>query len=116
MSKNELAYLLDVLSAAKQVIKFTENVEKERFENDELIQSGVIRQIELMGEATKHLTGEFKARYQEIPWKKMAGMRDILIHSYDYIDLDEVWNAVQISIPDIIKKIDQIFQKEGRSE
>jgi uncharacterized protein with HEPN domain len=113
MSKNELGYLLDILTAARLVIKFMEGVDRERFERDELVQSGVIRQIELMGEAAKHLSEEFKAKYPEIPWKKMAGMRDILIHAYDYIDLDEVWNAVQFSIPDMIDKGERIFQEEG---
>jgi uncharacterized protein with HEPN domain len=113
MSKNELGYLLDILTAARLVIKFTEGVDRDRFERDELVQSGVIRQIELMGEAAKHLSEKFKAKHLEIPWKKMAGMRDILIHAYDYVDLDEVWNAVQFSVPDLIDKGERIFQEEG---
>jgi uncharacterized protein with HEPN domain len=58
-----------------------------------MCQSAIIRQLEIIGEATKHLSAAFRGNHPDIPWQKMAGMRDILIHAYDAVDLDEVWNA-----------------------
>lgn len=72
MSKNELGYLLDILTAARLVIKFAEGVDRVRFETDELVQSGVIRQIELMGEAAKHLSSEgfHRSAYHQFPLRR----------------------------------------------
>ena len=74
MSQRDLSYLLDVLSAARLAIQFTQTIDKETFNKDDLIQSGVMRQIEIMGEATKRLSQEMRDKYPEIPWQKIAGI------------------------------------------
>jgi len=73
-----------------------------------LIQDGVIRQLEIIGEATKRLSKEFKDRYPEIPWKDIAGMRDKLIHGYFGVDLDAVWDTAKKDIPGLRGKIEEI--------
>ena len=109
MLPRDRSYLIDLVQAGKQIQDFIQGIDKERFDNSSLIQSAVIRQIEIIGEATKRLSEQFRSEHSEIPWKKISGMRDILIHSYDHVDIDEVWNAVDTSIPSLIKQIETLI-------
>ena len=108
MPARDLAYVLDVLNAARTVQTFMAGVDKATFEQDLMRQSAVARQIEIMGEATKRLSASFRDGYPDIPWRQIAGMRDILIHAYDRVDLDEVWTTVQVSIPRLIPQLEQL--------
>ena len=79
-----------------------------------LVQAGVMREIEIMGEAAKRLTNEFKEKYPDIPWKKVAGMRDKLIHGYFGVDLDAVWDTVKKDINVLEGKIKDIIEREDK--
>lgn len=112
MPPRDPSYLTDILEAARLIRSFVEGVSKERFDESPLIQSAVIRQMEIIGEATKRLSEPFRAAHPNVPWKKISGMRDILIHAYDHVDLDEVWNAAQTSIPELIERITPLLSSE----
>jgi len=72
-------------------------------------QSAVIHQLMVIGEAAKHISQQFKDDHSEVPWKDMAGMRDILIHAYRRINLDEVWIAATVDVPDLIRQIEPLM-------
>jgi len=84
---------------------FIQGVAEQEFYQDLMCQSTIIRQIEIIGEATKRLSTTFRNTHPEIPWRSMAGMRDILIHAYDHVDLGQVWHTATLAVPDIIQKI-----------
>ncbi len=65
------------------------------FSTNEMMQSAVVRELQVIGEATKALSSEFRAAHPQIPWKSMAGLRDVLVHDYDSIDAEEVWLVVK---------------------
>jgi uncharacterized protein with HEPN domain len=112
MKRDNLVYLRHILDAIHRVEEYTAGVEYEDFMNNNLVQAGVVREIEIVGEATKKLTDEFRKKYPDIPWKKMAGMRDKLIHDYFGVDLDAVWDTVEKDIPILEGKIKDTIEKE----
>lgn len=74
-------------------------MEEGAFYDDEKTQAACMRQLEIIGEAVKRLTIETRNKKPEIPWKEWAGIRDVLIHAYDRVDLKEVWNTVKQDVP-----------------
>ena len=105
MKLRDLTSLQDILAATELIDSFIQGIDRDVFDESLLIQSAVVRQIEIIGEATKRLSVELRKLYNEIPWKQMAGMRDILIHAYDSIDPDEVWNVAIRDLPRICLQI-----------
>ncbi len=103
--KDDPANLEDVRIAANKVRAFISGVSHDRFLEDDLIQSAVIRQLEIMGEAVKRLSPEFRADHSSIPWQRIAGLRDRLIHAYDDINHERVWIIATHDVPDLLEKL-----------
>jgi uncharacterized protein with HEPN domain len=72
-------------------------------------QDAIIRNFEIIGEATKHLSSEIRRLHQEIKWREMAGFRDVLIHNYMGVDLVEVWNIIEYELPQIKSSLELIL-------
>ncbi|MHB9132727.1 MAG: HepT-like ribonuclease domain-containing protein [Armatimonadota bacterium] len=105
--------LLDILNAATLIQTFLSGISKDAFEQDVMRQAAVVREFEIIGEAAKRVSDDFKAAHPAIAWRGMAGMRDILIHAYDHVDLDEVWNAAEQSIPELIDDLTPLVHTDG---
>jgi uncharacterized protein with HEPN domain len=101
MARDE-AYLLDILLMAQDAREFTKNHTRESFGADRQCQYAVIRCLEVIGEVSKRLSPDTLRRFEAIEWSAMARMRDMLIHSYGKVDLDDVWNTVNEDIPRLI--------------
>ena len=108
MKKDDLIYVDHILDSIKKIEKYTDNLTIHVFVENELIQDGVIRNFEIIGEATKHLSKDFRNNYSDIPWKQIAGMRDILIHDYLGIDIYAVWETIESNLPRLKKQLLQI--------
>jgi uncharacterized protein with HEPN domain len=101
--------LMDMLLSVRAVIEFTDGVTVEKFMAERLIQSAVIRELEIIGEASRHVSWETKNRHSQIAWKSIAGMRNILSHEYFDVRLDSVWDVVQNSIPVLYEQLKTII-------
>ena len=103
--RHESHYLEDILNPATLAVDFLSTSTRESFEKDMLRQGATLFQLAVIGEATKHISKEFRDKHPEIPWKKMAAMRDVLVHAYHELDLDIVWNVVSNSLPELISHL-----------
>ena len=108
MSQRDEGYLIDIHRAARLVESFMDGINQEAFEGDIMRQSAVIHQLLIVGEATKRLSDEFRDAHSEVAWNRMAGMRDVLIHGYERVDLDEVWVVATLHIPDLIRQLEPL--------
>lgn len=100
MTQNrDLSALLDINAAADKVLAFSHGFDEDSFFADDRTQSAILHQLMIIGEAVKRLSSDFRAAHPEIRWTPMAGMRDVLIHAYDTVDLDEVWQTISADIP-----------------
>ncbi len=109
------AYLLDILLMAKDARDFTRQHSRKSFAADRQCQYAVIRCLEVIGEVSKRLSPETMNRFKSVEWSAMARMRDMLIHSYGKVDLDDVWNTVTQDIPQLIKALEPAV-KAGERE
>jgi uncharacterized protein with HEPN domain len=100
-------YLNDIREAIAEVEEFTRGMDYESFAADKKTVNAVIRSLEVLGEATKHIPASFRRKHPEIPWTRMAGMRDVLIHDYMRVDLRTVWNAVRERLPELMHMFEE---------
>ena len=105
-----LIFLKHILKSIENIEKFSKKLSKEKFSKDEFVQSAIIRQLEIIGEAVKNLPMDFTNKHSEIPWKDIAGTRDKLIHGYFGVDLDLVWGILNDNIPKLKKFILEILK------
>ena len=108
--KNQLLYLNNIKECIENIETYTEDG-KAIFLQNRMMQDAVIRNLEIIGEATKRLSPEIRERYPDVPWQKMAGLRDVLIHDYLRVDLEEVWGIVEFNLPEVKAQIDEIIQE-----
>lgn len=92
------AYLLDILNTIRRIQTFTRDLTKDDFRNNEEKQSAILYQIIVLGEAAKRLSPEMRTATPHVPWKEIAGMRDILAHQYDRINTNTLWDVIQRDI------------------
>lgn len=108
--RNDIDLIRDIAESVARISLYTLNMEYEEFRKDKKTQDAVIRNIEIMGEATKKLSEDMRNDNPNIPWKNIAGTRDKLIHNYFGVNIDIIWSIVQIEIPSLLPKIERIYQ------
>ena len=110
--ERDSAYILDIFTSAQLVRSYMEGVGLDEFLADIQLQDSVIRRIEVIGEAAGRISPQFQEAHPEIPWQAMIGMRNRMIHGYDDIDFDIVWNTTQESIPLLLRLIEPLVNTE----
>ncbi|NCR17233.1 MAG: DUF86 domain-containing protein [Microcystis aeruginosa LL13-03] len=96
---------IDIVNAIRRILRYTDGISQSELEiNDEKL-SAILYQITIIGEATKRLSVIFRQQHPEIPWREMAGMRDVIVHKYDQLDLDVVWDIVENKLTELLKAI-----------
>jgi len=121
MKKEATTFIEHILECIALIERYTDNKTEEDFFDLIQLQDAVNRRIEIIGEAVKNIPDGIKGKYPEIPWKEIAGMRDILIHEYFGIDLELTWEVVTRDIPDLKTKLlrmrkELVRMNEGVSE
>lgn len=113
IGKDNLVYVDDILSAIKKINKFCKDIEKEDFMKNELLMDAVVRNLEIMGEASSKLTASFRERYKGIEWRKIIGMRNRIIHAYDTVNFEIIWDVVREDLPELKKKLKAIISAQS---
>lgn len=111
MRREEL-FLRDIIEAANFVAEFISGLDREAFDQSELIRSAVVQKLALIGEASAHVSAEFRGRYPDVPWPKIVAFRNILIHAYFGIDWDEVRRTATKECSTLKAQIESVLRIE----
>ncbi|GAB4461606.1 MAG: DUF86 domain-containing protein [Elainellaceae cyanobacterium] len=104
--------LIDIERAARRVLRHAADCDRASLEtNDEKV-SAMLYQITIIGEATKQLSQDFRQQHPEVPWREIAGMRDVIVHEYDQVDLDVVWDVIQNKLPELLISLQSLLPPE----
>lgn len=111
MKKDIKILLYDILDSIENIEEYTKNINENKFAESLQIQDAVVRRMEIIGEAVKNLPTHFREKHPDIPWKDIAGTRDIIVHDYSGVDIDMVWEIVKDGIPKLKNQIQKILKE-----
>jgi uncharacterized protein with HEPN domain len=112
--RSDLEFLCDIKEAINRIKSYTKELEYKEFLKDNKTQDAVVRNLEIIGEATKNISRDFKRRYPDVPWKEMAGTRDKVIHFYFGVNYDIVWGISKDELPAVTKQVNKIIRSETK--
>jgi uncharacterized protein with HEPN domain len=110
MRKNDAVFLHHIQDAIIQVETYADDLSYAQFSGDRLVQDGVIRQLEIIGEACRNLSDELRAQHPDVPWRQIIGLRNRLIHAYANISLGIIWDIVQVDIPPLKAEVTRLLE------
>ncbi len=99
--KDDSIYIDHILQSINNILEYTKDITKKEFSTNSLVQDAVIRNFEIIGEATKKVSNNYKLIHFEVPWKEMSGLRDKLIHDYIGVDIAIIWTTIKQDLPDL---------------
>ena len=106
------AWLLDMLQSALKALDYAGGLSENQFMTDSLRQDAILRQLTILGEACKKISIELRTAHPEMPWRKVAGFRDVVVHDYFGVDLKEVWRIVRDDLPWLVKLLEPLVPPE----
>jgi len=112
VKKDPKVFIGHIIESIELIEQYSEKLTTSKFKKNIVLQDAIIRRLEIIGEAVKSIPTTFKTRYPEIPWKQMAGMRDVLIHKYFDIDLSLTWSVVKHELPPIKAKLLEFLSEQ----
>jgi uncharacterized protein with HEPN domain len=112
MSKEPIEFLKHIADECTYLLSINKNLSKDDFIEDETLKRAVVRSLEIIGEATKKISADYKVKWNSIEWKNMAGMRDRLIHDYMGVNYSIVWDVLTNKIPDLHNQIQAVLASE----
>ena len=113
MRRDVRLFLEDILESIERIEEYLDNVDEEDFYENTIVQDAVLRRLEIIGEAVKNIPDNIRKKYPDIPWKQIAGMREVLIHAYFGVNLRRVWKVAVEDIPELKPKIAKILNEIG---
>ena len=117
MKRNIQLFINDILEQINNIESFSKNIVKDKIRTNALRKNAIARSLEIIGEAVKNIPNDFREKYPDIDWRKIAGLRDIIIHAYFDIDVDIVWDIIKKDLPIFkiqIMKIQKEIESEGK--
>ena len=106
--KDVLVYIEHIQSSIDSILNYAQGLDYDSFLEKQIVQDAIVRQLEIIGEATKRISTEYRKSNPQIPWKVMAGMRDKLIHDYIDVDFRMVWSTVKEDIPELARLLKEL--------
>jgi len=116
MKRHYSLFVKDILDCIDKIQEFIGDMDYKQFKDNDLVNSAVIRKLEIIGEASKNIPDFIREKYPEIPWKDMARMRDKIIHFYFGVDYEIVWKVIKERLPELKEKIERVFQEIQEKE
>ena len=105
-------YLLDILNSAELIDDYVAGIKRDTFLDITEMQDAVIRRLEIIGEASRRISDQFKKKHPDLPWKEMLGLRNFVIHEYEGINLKVIWDTVKNDLPKVVEKLKVLLQTE----
>jgi uncharacterized protein with HEPN domain len=97
--------LIDIVTAIQRILRYTDGISRAELEGNDEKLSAILYQISIIGEATKRLSPTFRDAHPEIPWREIGGMRNVIIHEYDQLDLAVIWDVIQNKLPELLSLV-----------
>ena len=107
MSRDD-AYLYDILESSRAALEYVGGKSREEFAKDAILQDAVVRRLEIIGEAAGRVSSATQKKHATLPWQAMKGTRNRVIHEYDSIELDIIWDIIQLDLPHLVSELEKI--------